>query len=142
VTLVSYTVRWAHTSLPTELYILWRQHSRCKLSPTSATAHYSSPDVNAIWLVAQCELSGYVTLVYRLEAVGRKFSQRPGNPATVGVVRWPLAGDTAGYRLRRAKLTPVYLISISLPRKPAYFRFRRFRGVTVATYTQTTPLRL
>ena len=32
-----------------------------KLSPTLATAHYSCPD-NAIWLVAQCELCGYVTL--------------------------------------------------------------------------------
>jgi len=46
-----------------------------------------------------------------LEAVGRKFSHRPGNPAIVGVVRWPSAGDTAGYRLRRPKLTPVYSIS-------------------------------
>jgi len=46
-----------------------------------------------------------------LEAVGGKFSHRPGNPATVGVVRWPSAGDTAGYRLGRPKLTPVSLIS-------------------------------
>jgi len=36
-----------------------------------------------------------------LEVVGRKFSHRPGNPATVGVVRWPAAGDTAGSSLRR-----------------------------------------
>ena len=36
-------------------------------------------------------------------AVGRKFSHRPGNPATVGVVRWPSVGDTAGYTLRRPK---------------------------------------
>ena len=30
-----------------------------------------------------------------MEAVGRKFSHRPGNPATVEVVRWPSAGDDA-----------------------------------------------
>ena len=30
-----------------------------------------------------------------MKAVGRKFSQRFGNPATVGVVTWPWAGDTA-----------------------------------------------
>jgi len=82
-----------------------------KLSPTLATAHYSCPD-NAIGLVAQCELSGYVKLGQHLEAVGRKFSHRPGNAATVGVVRWPSPGDTAGYRLRRPKLTPVPLISM------------------------------
>jgi len=35
-----------------------------------------------------------------LEVVGRKFSHRPGNPAAVGVVRWPAAGDTAGSSLR------------------------------------------
>ena len=76
--------------------------SRRGLSLTSATTHHSSPD-NAIGLVAQCELSGYV----KLEAVGQKFSHRPGNPATVGVARWPSAGDTVGYRLRRRpKLTP------------------------------------
>jgi len=34
---------------------------RRKLSPTSATAHYSSPD-NAIGLVVQCDLSEYVKL--------------------------------------------------------------------------------
>ena len=34
----------------------------------------------------------------------------------VGVVRWPSAGDTAGYRLRRPKLTPVSLILILVPR--------------------------
>jgi len=50
-----------------------------------------------------------------LEAVGQKFSHRPGNHATVGVVRWPSAGDTAGYGLRRPKLTPVSLISMVLP---------------------------
>ena len=43
----------------TELYILWSELSRRKLSPTLATAHYSCPD-NAIELVAQCELSLYV----------------------------------------------------------------------------------
>ena len=48
-----------------------------------------------------------------MEAVGRKFSHWPGNPATVGVVRWPSAGDTTGYKLRRPKLTPVYLISMA-----------------------------
>ena len=48
-----------------------------------ATAHYSFPD-NAIELVAQCELSGYVTFCQLLEAVGRKFSHRHGNPAAVG----------------------------------------------------------
>jgi len=63
----------------------------------TTTAHYSCPD-NAIGLVAQSELSGYVKSGYTaFGAVGRKFSQRPGNPATVGVVRWPSAGDTAGY---------------------------------------------
>jgi len=36
-----------------------------------------------------------------LEVVGRKFSHRPGNPATDGVVRWPAAGDSAGSSLRR-----------------------------------------
>ena len=41
-----------------ELYILWSETSRHKLSPTLATAHYSCRD-NA---VAQCELSGYVEL--------------------------------------------------------------------------------
>jgi len=101
-------------STPTELYILRNELSRRKLSPTSATAHYSSPD-NAIGLVAQCELSGCVKLGEFLEAVGRTFSHIPGNPATVGVVRWPSAGDTAGYRLRRPKLTPVSLISMSTP---------------------------
>jgi len=45
----------------TELYILWSELSHHKLSPTLATAHYSLPD-NAIGLVAQCELSGYVKL--------------------------------------------------------------------------------
>jgi len=39
--------------------ILRSELSRCQLSPTLATAHYSSPD-NATGLVAQCELSGYV----------------------------------------------------------------------------------
>jgi len=81
----------------TELYILcWSELSRRKLSPTLAIAYYSCPD-NAIGLVAQCELSGYVKLGYLLEAVGRKFSHRPGNPATVGVVRWLTASDTVGY---------------------------------------------
>ena len=43
----------------------------------------------------------------------RKFSHKPGNRATVGVVRRPSAGDTAGYRLRRPKLTPVSLMSVT-----------------------------
>ena len=71
--------------------------------------------------------SGYVILGELLEAVGRKFSHNPGNTAAVGVVRWPSAGDTAGYRLRRPKLTPVSLISMLGPplaalRYAAYFR--------------------
>ena len=66
----------------------------------SATAHYSSPD-NATGLVAQYELSGYVKLGLLLEAAGRTFSHRPGNPATAGVVRRPSAGNTVGYRLHR-----------------------------------------
>ena len=46
----------------TELYILcWSELGRRKLSPMLATAYYSCPD-NAIGLVAQCELSGYVKL--------------------------------------------------------------------------------
>jgi len=45
----------------TELYIQWSELSRHKLSPTLATVHYSSL-YNAIRLVAQCELSGYVKL--------------------------------------------------------------------------------
>jgi len=52
------------------------------------------------------------TVSYLLQAVGRKFSHRPGNPATAGAGRWPSAGDTAGYRLGRPKLTPVSLISV------------------------------
>jgi len=97
-----------HPTFITQLYILWSELSWRKLSSMLATsAHYSCPD-NAIWLVAQCELSGYV----ELEAVGRKFSHRPGNSATVGVVRWPSVGDTAGYRLCRPKLTPVSLVSM------------------------------
>jgi len=40
----------------------------------------------------------------------------PGNPATVGAVTWPLAGDIAGYRLRRPKLIPVSLISMVIAR--------------------------
>jgi len=85
----------------TELHILWSELSwrELKLSPTLATAHYSCPD-NAI---------GNALL---LEAVGWKFSHRPGNPARVGVVRWPSAGDTAGYGPRRPKLTRVFLISM------------------------------
>ena len=51
-------------------------------------------------LVAQCELSRR-KIGLLLEVVGRKFSHRPDNPATVGVVRWPAAGDTAGSSLRR-----------------------------------------
>jgi len=66
------------------------------LSLTLATAHYSCPD-NAIGIASQCELSGYVKLGSLLEAAGQKFSHRLSNPATVGAVRWPSAGDTAGY---------------------------------------------
>ena len=63
------------------------------------------------WVVAQCELSGYV----QLGVVGRKFLRRPGNTASI---RWSSAGHTAGYRPRRSKLTPVYLISMQ--RRKAY----------------------
>jgi len=109
----------------TELYSLRRSElSRRNLSPTLATAHYSSPD-NAIGLVAQHELSGYVKLGWLLKAVRRKFSHRPGNPTTVGVVRWPSAGDTAGYRLRRPKLTPVSLISIDSHRISLHIKMHR-----------------
>ena len=44
--------------------------------------------------------------------LGWNFHTDPGNPATVGVARWPSSGDTAGYRLRSPKLTPVSLISM------------------------------
>ena len=84
----------------TELYIPWGELSRHKLWPTLATAHCSCPD-NAVGLVAQCELGRYV----KLETVEQKFSHRPGNPATVGVARWPAAGDTAGYNLLQPTLT-------------------------------------
>jgi len=45
---------------------------------------------------------------------------RPGNPATVRVVRWPSTGDTADYRLRWPKLTPVSLISMAPCHLDAY----------------------
>ena len=57
----------------TELYILWSELCRRKLSPTLATIHYCCRD-SAIGLVAQSELSGYVKFGYLLKAVGRKFS--------------------------------------------------------------------
>jgi len=97
----------------TELYILcWMELSRCKLSPTLATAHYSSPN-NDIGLVAQCELGRYVKLgCWLFEAVWWKFSHRPDNHATAGGVKWLPASDTAGYSLRQTKLTPVSLISV------------------------------
>jgi len=79
------------------LYILcWRQYSRRKLSPTVATP----TTLVLTTLVAQCELSRR-KIGLLLKVVGRKFSQSPGDPATVGVVRWPAAGDTAGSSLRR-----------------------------------------
>ena len=79
------------------LYILcWSELSRRKLSPTLATP----TTLVLTTLVAQCELSRR-KIGLLLEVVGRKFSHRPGNPATVGVVRWPAAGDTAGSSLRR-----------------------------------------
>ena len=46
----------------TELYVLRSELSWRKLSPTLATATYSSPDNLVIGLVAQSELSGYVKL--------------------------------------------------------------------------------
>ena len=82
---------------PRRLYILcWSELSRRKLSPTLATP----TTVVLTTLVAQCELSRR-KIGLLLEVVGRKFSHRPGNPATVGVVRWSAAGDTAGSSLRR-----------------------------------------
>jgi len=70
-------------ALSTELYILcWSELSRHKPSPTSATAHYSSPD-GAIGLVSRCQLSRYVKLDYFLEAARLKFLHRPCNPAFV-----------------------------------------------------------
>ena len=82
---------------PRRLYILcWSELSWRKLSPTLAT-----PSTLVLTtLVAQCELSRRKIRLL-LEVVGRKFSHRLGNPATVGVVRWPAAGDTAGSSLRR-----------------------------------------
>ena len=84
-------------SQPRGLYILcWSELSPRKLSPTLATP----TTLVLTTLVAQCELSRRkIGLLW--EVVGRKFSHRPGNPATVGVVRWPAAGDTAGSSLRR-----------------------------------------
>jgi len=81
------------------LYILcWGELSRRKLLPTLATP--TTLVLTTLVLVAQCELSRR-KIGLLLEVVGRKFSYRPGNPATVGVVRWPAAGDTAGSSLRR-----------------------------------------
>jgi len=80
-----------------KLYILcWREHSRRKLSPKLATP----TTLVLTMLVAQCELSRR-KIGLLLEVVVQKFAHRPGNPATVGVVRWPAAGDTAGSSLRR-----------------------------------------
>jgi len=44
--------------------------------------------------------SAGVKLGYCWKSLGKNF-HRPGNPATVGVVRWPAAGDTAGSSLHR-----------------------------------------
>jgi len=97
VTIDSATSLSLYTYRPRRLYILcWSELSRRKLSPTLAT-----PTTLVLTkLVAQCELSRR-KIGLLLEVVGRKFSHRPGNPATVGVVRWPAAGDTAGSSLRR-----------------------------------------
>jgi len=87
----------AHGYYPRRLYILcWSELSRRKLSPTLATP----TTLVLTTLVAQCELSKR-KIGLLLEVVGRKFSHTPGNPATVGVVRWPADGDTAGSSLRR-----------------------------------------
>ena len=103
---------------PRRLYILcWREHSRRKLSPTLATP----TTLVLTTLVAQCELSRR-KIGLLLEVVGRKFSHRHGNPATVGVVRWPAAGDTAGSSLRRLSSLQhrIYnLLGISSSRRPA-----------------------
>ena len=81
------------------LYILcWSELSPRKLSPTLATPRPTTLVLTT--LVAQCELSRR-KIGLLLEVVGRKLAHRPGNPATVGVVRWPAAGDTAGSSLRR-----------------------------------------
>ena len=89
--------RYRNSATPRRLYILcWRGHSRRKLSPTLATP----TTLVLTTLVAQCGLSRR-KIGLLLEVVGRKFLHRPGNPATVGVVRWPAAGDTAGSGLRR-----------------------------------------
>ena len=65
------------------LYILcWSELSRRKLSPPLATP----TTLVLTTLVAQCELSRR-KIGLLLQVVGRKFSHRPGNPATVGVVR-------------------------------------------------------
>ena len=77
------------------LYILcWNELSRRKLSMMLATP----TTLVLTTLVAQCELSRR-KIGLLLEVVGQKVSHRPGNPATVGVVRWPAAGDTAGSSL-------------------------------------------
>jgi len=97
VTVTSLLTRQDAECRPRRLYILcWREHSRRKLSPTLATP----TTLVLTTLVAQCELSRR-KIGLLLEVVGRKFSRRPGNPDTVGVVRWPAAGDTGGSSQRR-----------------------------------------
>jgi len=69
-------------SVSRRLYSLcWSELSRRKLSPTLTT----STTLVLTTLVAQCELRRR-KIGLLLEVVGRKFSHRPGNPATVGVV--------------------------------------------------------
>ena len=102
----------SHARLPQKLsnalsYIFYVRVSLAGIS----CRHYSYPD-NTTELVASCALSGYVKLSWLSEAVGWKFSHRPGNPATIGVVRCLSAGDTVGCRLCWPKLTPVDLISM------------------------------
>jgi len=65
---LSLSVCLAITKSTSELYTVWSELSRRKLSPTSATAHYCCPN-NAIGLLAQCELSGHVKLGQLFEAV-------------------------------------------------------------------------
>ena len=47
---------------------------------------------------------------------------------TVGVVRWPSAGDTAGYRLRRPKLTPVSLILMAAGHRAELVHVKKSKG--------------
>jgi len=79
-----------------ELYILWSELNRRKLSPTLATAH-SCPD-NAIGLVAHVNLAGMLNWASFGRQLGGNFHT---DLATLPQLEWPSVGDTAGYRIRR-----------------------------------------